>query len=138
MERMGKVDEILREHSFLCNPRTSAELRSSIVRVEAIAATASDAAAVKALVTRLKSEHGATKVVHLSSLPDFRATLAEPGEAKGFQSRLAAWSTLWCCNMPPGGKGPGHIWYDWFTDVIPHKDRFGRNWEGAWVPKMGP
>ena len=45
---------------------------------------------------------------------------------------------LWCCNRPPGGRGAGHIWYDFLWDVIPHRDRFNRRWDDKWFPKMGP
>ena len=40
--------------------------------------------------------------------------------------------------MPPGGRGAGHIWYDFLHDVVPHRDRFNRKWDDKWFPKMGP
>ena len=45
---------------------------------------------------------------------------------------------LWCCNRPPGGRGAGHIWYDFLHDIIPHRDRHNRQWDSKWVVKMGP
>ena len=69
--------------------------------------------------------------------PDYRATLTE-SEVRGFENQFKGYASLWCCNHPPGGRGAGHIWYDWFSDVLPHKDRFGRTWENEWFPKMGP
>ena len=57
---------------------------------------------------------------------------------KGFEREVASYGGLWCCNRPPGGKGAGHIWYDFLADVVPHRDRHNRNFEGEWKPIMGP
>ena len=55
-----------------------------------------------------------------------------------FEADLEQYASLWCCNQPPGGRGPGHIWYDFFWDVLPHRDRHRRLWTEAWRPVMGP
>jgi hypothetical protein len=91
-----------------------------------------------ALVSRLRSEHGAKRVLELSTVaPDYRALFSE-GEARGFEQEVKSWAGLWCCNRPPGGRGAGHIWYDFFWDVKPHRDRHNRLWDGEWKVKMGP
>lgn len=79
-----------------------------------------------------------SKLLQLSNAaPDYRATLS--GEAvEQFVGEVRGWSGLWCCNRPPGGRGAGHIWYDFFWDVIPHRDRHNRKWDGSWTAKMGP
>eukprot|EP00962_Isochrysis_galbana_P037298 scaffold12998_cov113-Isochrysis_galbana.AAC.2 len=138
VERMGKPELVLREHSFLCNPRTPAAVRQSVKHISVIPVGAGDPAAAQAgaeLMERLSGEQA--KVLHLSSLPDYRAVLS-PTEAKAFVDRSKGWAGLWCCNRPPGGRGAGHIWYDLFSDVVPHVDRHNRKWEGPWYPKMGP
>ena len=43
----------------------------------------------------------------------------------------------WRRHPQPGGRGAGHIWYDFLHDVVPHRDRFNRKWDNAWTPKMG-
>ena len=58
--------------------------------------------------------------------------------ARSFERTISSYSGLWCCNRPPGGRGAGHIWYDFLHDVIPHRDRHNRQWDGEWTVKMGP
>lgn len=138
VERMGKPELILREHSFLCNPRTPATVRQSLSYVTVKPIGAGDADAKQhgeKLIGQLQGEKA--KVIKLSSLPDYRAIL-NAKEAKTFEDRSKGWASLWCCNRPPGGRGAGHIWYDFFADVVPHVDRHNRKWEGPWYPKMGP
>jgi len=145
LERIGRPEDLLREHSFLCNPRTPASVRGSVVR---LAGTPPDlrggdtspaaAAAAAALVQEIRTSHAGSKVVRLAAVPDYRALLTTSREALDFERRHASWGSLWCCNRPPNGRGPGHIWYDLFADVVPHTDRHNRRWEGPWVPKMGP
>ena len=69
--------------------------------------------------------------------PDYRAILPAR-DVEAFEQTMRGYAGLWCCNRPPGGRGAGHIWYDFLHDVIPHKDRFNRKWDEAWFPKMGP
>jgi hypothetical protein len=90
-----------------------------------------------ALVERLRQKSG-VKVLRLSSTPpDYRAVLGA-GEVEPFESTMRGYASLWCCNRPPGGRGAGHIWYDFLWDVVPHRDRFNRKWDDKWFPKMGP
>jgi hypothetical protein len=138
VERMGKPDLVLREHSFLCNPRTPAAIRQSVERVDVAHVKAGDPEAAQAggkLIKRLSGEQA--KVLHLSSLPDFRTVLSL-SEAKTFMDRTKGWAGPWCCNSTPGGRGGGRIWYDLFADVVPHIDVHKRHWEGPWYPKLGP
>ena len=147
LERMGRPEKHLREAGLLCNPRTPSRILNS--RAQAAASLSSEvqrdgsnAAELRsegsALVSRLRSEHGAKRVLELSTVaPDYRALFSE-GEARGFEQEVKSWAGLWCCNRPPGGRGAGHIWYDFFWDVKPHRDRHNRLWDGEWKVKMGP
>ena len=140
LERIGKPEEQIREHSFLCNPRTPASVRSSVVRLAGTPPDTGPAAAAAAaeLVSEIRTAHARSKVVRLAAVPDYRALHPQPREARNFERRHASWGSLWCCNQPPGGRGAGHIWYDLFADVVPHTDRHNRKWDRPWVPKMGP
>ena len=69
--------------------------------------------------------------------PDYRAVLSA-SEVSGFEQTMRGYAGLWCCNRPPGGRGAGHIWYDFLHDVVPHKDRFNRHWDETWFPKSAP
>ena len=90
-----------------------------------------------ALVEKLNQQSN-VKVLRLSSVPpDYRAVLSA-SQVEGFENTLRGYAGLWCCNRPPGGRGAGHIWYDFLHDVVPHKDRFNRKWDSKWIPKMGP
>ena len=51
-----------------------------------------------------------------------------------FEERLKIYSSLWCCV----NKHPGHVWYDFMWDVVPHTDRHGRAQSGPWQPVTGP
>ena len=149
LERIGKPEKVLREASMLCNPRTPAAVLTSTATVDASIPTKvapdgsnADAAREQArpLVQRLQSQYAQTKVVRLSSLPpDYRAVLPA-SEVAGFENTMRGYGGLWCCNRPPGGRGAGHIWYDFLWDVLPHRDRFNRQWtaQEPWYPKMGP
>ena len=78
------------------------------------------------------------QVLELSGpLPDYRSVLPA-AEVADFEHRLASYASLWCCNHPPGGRGAGHIWYDFLWDILPHHDRHNREWKHAWTPVMGP
>ena len=134
LERMGKPETVLREAGFLCNPRTPlAVLKSSAT--EAVPAAVDDG---RSYVRGLSTKHKGTKVLKLDKPPpDYRATLP-PAKVAEFERRVSSYGGLWCCNHPPGGRGPGHIWYDFLWDVVPHRDRHNRKWDGQWTPKMGP
>jgi len=116
------VDAALRAGAVLPDGSNAAELRPEGLE----------------LVERLKRDHASTKVLRLSTLPpDYRAILPE-SEVSGFEGTIKGYGSLWCCNRPPGGRGAGHIWYDFLHDVIPHRDRFNRKWDDKWTAIMGP
>jgi len=86
----------------------------------------------------VRAAHAAVKIVHVSgALPRWRDVLPPP-KRRAFKDVIRHYGSLWCCNMPPGGRGPGHIWYDFLWDVVPHLDRHNRKWTEAWKPIMGP
>ena len=64
----------------------------------------------------------ATRVLNLTHMPDLYATLA-PAEAEQVQRRMREWTSIWCCSPPLSPKAAGHVWYDFFWDVVPHTDR---------------
>ena len=86
----------------------------------------------------LRTDFAMAKVLHINgALPDYRAVLAA-NTARSFERTVSSYGGLWCCNRPPGGRGAGHIWYDFLHDVVPHRDRHNRQWDSEWVVKMGP
>lgn len=56
---------------------------------------------------------------------------------KKFQARYGPAASLWCCVNPPAG-GAGHVYYDFFWDILPHVNRFGNKVTSAWKPALGP
>ena len=51
---------------------------------------------------------------------------------------MKEWTSIWCCSQPLTPKSAGHVWYDFFWDVIPHTNRHGKLVSGPWVPTFGP
>ncbi|KAL1504431.1 hypothetical protein AB1Y20_010837 [Prymnesium parvum] len=146
LERMGKPEAYLREAHLLCNPRTPPAVLRSLRAANStslrVAADGGGADAARRVglpfVRRLAEEFADAKVLRLvGAPPDYRGVLS-PRAVEEFEARFKGFGGLWCCNRPPGGRGAGHIWYDFFHDVVPRKDRFHRQWDGPWVPKMGP
>ena len=35
-------------------------------------------------------------------------------------------------------KAAGHVWYDFFWDVVPHTDRHKKLWPAPWSVTFGP
>jgi len=139
LERMVQPERYLRESSMLCNPRTPRSVLLSMKheRLTAIAAAADGKPSpdAQALLARLRSP---AKVLSLSgTLPDYRELL-DASKAATFENWLKPFASLWCCNHPPGGRGAGHVWYDFFADVIPHRDRHNRLFDKPWTVQMGP
>ena len=116
--------------------------------------------AVAKLLGRLDQQYAKTAVLKVSGpLPDYRDLLGSEGRSGDaqdedadtvvrahaganaigpFERTVESWASLWCCKNPPGGKGAGHIWYDFLWDVVPHHDRHRRLWKEPWKPIMGP
>ena len=90
------------------------------------------------LLTGLNDEQRKA-VMHVDGpLPSLRKVLPAGPRRKSFKDTIRHYGSLWCCNMPPGGRGPGHIWYDFLHDLVPHLDRHNRKWTTPWKPIMGP
>jgi hypothetical protein len=52
-----------------------------------------------------------------------------------FHNRLRDVTGSFCCiNEQPRGN----VFYDMWYDVVPHTDRFGREFKGKWHPILGP
>ena len=125
---------------MLCNPRMKRavlESRRDVTRAQLLGSTAEE----------VRTAHAAIKILHVAGpLPTWRQTLEVGPRRKAFKDVIRHYGSLWCCNMPlpppacPGPKcsGPGHIWYDFLADVVPHTDRHDRKWTTAWKPIMGP
>ena len=71
------------------------------------------------------------------SLGDLYATLS-PSEREAEQKKMNTWTSIWCCSTPLGPKKPGHIWYDFFWDVVPHTNRHQKLVTAPWEPNFGP
>jgi len=131
LERMHPPEALLREWTMLCNPRVPKAVLASTRDVRFaptgpvdVATMTKDLAAVKILVIK-------------GAVPSFTRVFAPPARRE-FKDSVRPYASLWCCNRPPGGRGAGHIWYDWLWDVIPHMDRHHRKWTTPWKPIMGP
>eukprot|EP00887_Chlorella_sp_A99_P001666 scaffold8.g1666.t1 len=59
---------------------------------------------------------------------------SEAEAAKRFKRRLDVYGSIWCCV----NAHPGHVWYDFFFDQVPHTDRHNRAVAGPWFPLTGP
>jgi hypothetical protein len=53
-----------------------------------------------------------------------------PGDWTRFAARMAQATDAWCCSKPM----PGHIPYDMLWDVVPHRDKYGTEWNTPWAP----
>ncbi len=139
VERMGKPELFLRESSFLCNPRLPAAVRGGIVSVglDPIGVADAGAAELGAGLIASLAANGAKVLSITSPLVDYRVLL-NGAKRKEFERTISSWGGLWCCKSPPGGRGPGHIWYDFLNDIVPHVDRHNRKWDAPWSPTMGP
>lgn len=147
----GKNTEFV-EHSFLENPRVPATVKTSKLRVKLCQAGEDDcskmpqatsgANAVRvqegltdAELVKAFSQYSSQKVLAFDSMSaETFGGYADPKDLELFKKRTIQYAGLWCCIH----AHPGHIWYDFWWDDIPHKDRHNRLWETPWVPKAGP
>jgi len=159
LERM-QPEKLLREHTLLCNPRVPPEVLTSSRQVELVRtpqSTPFKSSQVRSSeltsaepsqppqtnstlidVEALRRAHAdVTVLVIKGPLPRYTRILTGR-RRKDFKHQVRNYASLWCCNHPPGGRGAGHIWYDWLWDVVPHTDRHNRKWTTPWTPKMGP
>ena len=131
LERMHPPEALLREWTMLCNPRVPKAVLASTRDVRFAPTGPVD-------VPRMKTDLAAVKILVVKgAVPSFTRVLAPPARRQ-FKDQVRPYASLWCCNRPPGGRGAGHIWYDWLWDVVPHVDRHNRKWTKPWTPIMGP
>ena len=76
-------------------------------------------------------------MLNLTHMPDLYATLPAD-EAEAVQRRMREWTSIWCCSLPLTKKAAGHVWYDFFWDVVPHTDRHKKLWPAPWAVTFGP
>ena len=127
-----QVDFLLRESSFLQNPRLPAAVRDSNRTLPPPLDLSS------ASVAKLTSpQMAAVRVLHFDHMGDLFKTLPAD-EAEVEMRRMRDWTSIWCCSQPPKPRAAGHIWYDLFWDVIPHVTRHGKTFDQPWVPTFGP
>jgi len=128
----GTIEGMLREYSFLDNPRAPKELIASRRVLQPPAGLSADALAILST-----AEMRSVRVLHFERMPDLYATLpADEGELE--QQRMRDWVSIWCCSKPPNPKAAGHVWYDFFWDVIPHTNRHRKLVSGPWEWSFGP
>ena len=126
----GGLEGVLREYSFLEHPMLPAAVRADVKQL-APPASLGDAA------LRPLLELKATRVLNLTHMPDLYATLSAD-EAEAAQRRMKEWTSIWCCSLPLTKKAAGHVWYDFFWDVVPHTDRHKKLWPAPWKVTFGP
>jgi len=126
----GGLEGVLREYSFLEHPMLPAAVRTDVKQL-APPASLGDAA------LRPLLELKATRVLNLTHMPDLYATLSAD-EADAAQRRMKEWTSIWCCSLPLTKKAAGHVWYDFFWDVVPHTDRHKKLWPAPWKVTFGP
>jgi len=130
MSRTLNLTDMIREYSFLSNPRTSAKVVGSVRTVAPPKGLSETELAP--LLAEKKS-----KVLRLTAMPDLFRTLGAD-EALREQQKMRSWTSMWCCSQPPTPKSAGHIHYDMFFDMIPRTDKFRREWKKPWEPTFGP
>lgn len=126
----GGLEGVLREYSFLEHPKLPAAVRTDVKQL-APPASLGDAS------LRPLLELQATRVLNLTHMPDLYATLPA-AEAEAAQRRMREWTSIWCCSLPLSPKAAGHVWYDFFWDVVPHTDRHKKLWPAPWAVTFGP
>ena len=126
----GGLEGVLREYSFLEHPMLPAAVRTDVKQL-APPASLGDAS------LRPLLELKATRVLNLTHMPDLYATLPAD-EAEAVQRRMREWTSIWCCSLPLTKKAAGHVWYDFFWDVVPHTDRHKKLWPAPWAVTFGP
>jgi len=130
LARDQNISALLREYSFLDNPRVPAQVRTSIRSVPPPRSLdESDLQPLRAFTS--------IAVLNLTSMPDLFSTLP-PAQQKKEQEVMRLWTSMWCCSTPLTKKSAGHIHYDMFFDMIPHIDKQRREWDRPWEPVMGP
>mmetsp|Transcript_8558 Transcript_8558/g.22534 ORF Transcript_8558/g.22534 Transcript_8558/m.22534 type:complete len:342 (+) Transcript_8558:952-1977(+) len=128
----GFKPERIREYSFLSNKLTPHSVKTSQLNISlppprgdgSVRAALQDPAAKHAKVLRIIDPSPAV----------FQLVLSD-AERASFVKRAHNYLGIWCCIRPLERGKPGHIWYDLFWDVVPHKDRWGHEWQEAWIAR---
>ena len=129
----GTVEGLLRESSFLSNPRLPYAIATSRKELPPPTDLAPTTLAKELLTPQME----AIKVLHFTSMGDLFATLP-PLEKENEMRRMNTWTSIWCCSVPLAPRKPGHVWYDLFWDVVPRKNRHNKLVDTPWEPTFGP
>ena len=129
-QHKGTVEGLLRESSFLNNPRTPKSVTASIKALPP--PTDLLPSTIQPLL-----DDSTTKVLKFERMSDLLRTLP-PLEMESEMRKMKDWTSIWCCSQPLAPRAPGHIWYDMFWDVIPHTNRHQKLVDKPWVPTFGP
>ena len=128
----GAVPVPFREHSFLQNPRRPGGLSEARVRVCApdegdgcaapeggvsVAAGLSDAALVEAL----DPVRDAKVIVLEGAVESAFGTFESADVQRKYEDALRVYPSMW--GQVSRDAGPGHVWYDFFADVVPWTDK---------------
>eukprot|EP00756_Hemistasia_phaeocysticola_P043465 Hpha_TRINITY_DN17041_c0_g1::TRINITY_DN17041_c0_g1_i1::g.166553::m.166553/K20784/XEG113; arabinosyltransferase len=89
----------------------------------------------RATVKRLTNRVGAAALWDVGSLVGVTVDLGELSEA--FEETTKWLPGGWCCAQPPP-SGKGHYFYDMWADVLPHTDRWGRQYRQSFMLEPGP
>lgn len=148
----------LREAGLLTHPKTPARVRGDMLRVAPcdagahLACSPGDVPAPEAQPGWVRLQRGLSErsvaaalaphahrrvLVFTDAAASFGGFADGAPAAAAAAAALAPLTSIWCCTAAPP-HSPGHVWYDPFADVVPHVDRHGRAFEGAWVPLLGP
>lgn len=80
------------------------------------------------------SPYSHRRVVSFSDAPASFGGFADSNLATAFERSAGTWASTWCCVA----SHPGHVWYDSFSERVPHVDRWGRGWDRPWAAVAGP
>ena len=89
--RVKPVESLLREYSFLDNPRLPSQVASSIRSLPPPQSLGPESVAALATLPE--------KVLNFSYMPDLFSTLA-PEEQLETQGWMKTWTSIWCCSIP--------------------------------------
>lgn len=74
------------------------------------------------------------KIVYLEGAAEIWGGWSNSTAGDKFKKRVDKYGAIFCCV----NGHPGHVWYDFYWDTIPHTDRHGREITGPWEPRKGP
>jgi hypothetical protein len=74
------------------------------------------------------------KIIYMQGAAEIWGGWSDSTAGNKFKKRIDKYGAIFCCVQ----GHPGHVWYDFYWDTIPHVDRHGREIAGAWEPQKGP